>query len=197
MKKFLKIRLIAALLLLTAGSYASEGDFSVRLKRVNEKSITFFIDKAQVVDVSIYGADDEVLYEQKIKAVKASNKTYDLNAFPDGNYTFKLLTESRLAEYKIEIKDGKAMVSDPLIVEMFKPVLTKDDGVITLSLENAPAGPIEVSILGEYSDPLYSKVFEGDSKLIKKFNVARIDLNELTFIIKSKGQEFTKIVQMH
>lgn len=196
MKKFLKIRLIAALFLLSAGSYASEGDFSFRLKRVNEKSITFFIDKAQVVDVSIYGANDEVLYEQKVNAVKASNKTYDLNAFPDGNYTFKLVTESRSAEYKIQIKEGKAVVSNPLIVEMFKPVLTKDDRVITLSLENAPKGPIEVSILGEYSDPLYSEVFEGDAKLVKKFNVARVDVSELTFIIKSKDQEFTKIVQM-
>lgn len=196
MKKFLKIRLVAALLLLSAGSYANEGDFTISLKRVNEKSITFFIDKAQVVDVSIYGAGDEVLYEQKISTVKASNKTYDLNAFPDGNYTFKLLTASRSAEYKVEIKEGKATVSNPVIVEKFQPVLTKDESVITLSLENAPKGPIELSILGEYSDPLYNEVFEGDSKLVKKFNVARVDVSELTFVIKSKDQEFTKIVQM-
>lgn len=196
MKKFLKIRLIAALLLMSAGSYASEGDFSFKLKRVNEKSITFFIDKAQVVDVTIYGEDMEVLFEQKINAVKASNKTYDLDAFPDGDYTFKLVTESTIAEYKIQIEKGKAIVSNPSIVELFKPVLTKANNVITLSMENAPSGPIEVSILGEYSDPLYTEVFEADSKLVKKFNISRIDVNELTFIVKSKDQEFTKIVQL-
>ncbi len=196
MKKFLKIRLVAALLLLSAGSYASEGDFSFKLKKVNEKSITFFVDKAQVINVSIYGAGDEILFDQKINAVKASNKTFDLNAFPEGNYTMKLVTESTLAEYKIQIKSGKAIVSESTIEELIQPVLTSNEGVITLSLDNADKGPVEVSILGEYSDPLYAEVFEGDSKLVKKFNIARIDLDELTFIIKSGKQEFTKIVQL-
>ena len=197
MEKFLKISLIAALVLMSAGLYASEGEFSFKLKHVSEKSISFFINKAQVVDVSIYGADDEVLYEQTVRASGASTKTFDLNAFPDGDYTFKMVSGSKSAEYKILIINGKALVSDPVVTEMFTPVLTKENEIITLNLENAVKGPIEVQILDGYNDEVYNKVFDGKSKFTKKFNVARVGVKELTFIIKAEDQEFREVIQLH
>lgn len=197
MKNFIKISLIAVLLVNSAGLYASEGDFSFKLKRVNEKSVTFFINETQVVEVSIYGEGDELVYEQKTNAVKGATKTYDLNALPDGNYSFKLKTDVRTAEYKVELKDGKAVVSDPLIVDVVQPVLTRKNAIVTLNFENAPDGPLEVQILDGSSEPVFSRVFEGDAKFVKKFDVARVDLKDLTFIIKSANQVFTRTVQMY
>jgi hypothetical protein len=196
MKKFLKISLIAALVLMSAGLYANEDDFSFKLRRVSEKSISFFMNEAQSVDVSIYGADYEVLYEQTIMALGASTKTFDLNAFPDGTYIFKMVTESKSAEYIILISKGEAVVSDPVITETFKPVLTKEKGIVTLNLLNAPKGAVEIQVLDEYNDEVYNKVFAGASKFTKRFNVARVAVKELTFIIKADDQEFREVVQM-
>jgi len=197
MKNFIKISLIAVLLINSAGLYASEGEFSFKLKRVNEKSVTFFINETQVVDVSIYSADNELIYDQKINAVKGGTKTYDLNSLPDGDYRFKLKTDSKFAEYKIQIKDGQALVSEPVVADVVQPVLTKENGIVTLNFENAPEGPLEVQILDRNNEAVYNRVFEGDAKFIKKFDVARIDMKELTFIIKSADQVFTKTVQMY
>lgn len=197
MKNFIKISLIAVLLINSAGSYASEGDFSFRLKRVNEKSVTFFINETQVVEVSIYGAGNEMIYEQRTNAVKGSTKTYDLNALADGNYSFKLKTDIRTAEYKIELKDGKAVVSDPLIVDVVQPVLTRENSIVTLNFANAPEGPLEVQILDGSNESVFNRVFEGEGKFVKKFDVARVDLKELTFIIRSANQVFTKTVEMY
>jgi hypothetical protein len=197
MKNFIKISLIAVLFINSAGLYASEGDFSFRLKRVNEKSVTFFINETQIVDVSIYSADNEVVYEQTMNAVKGSTKTYDLNLLPDGNYSFKLKTDAKTAEYSIQLKDGKAVVSDPLVADLVQPVITKENEIITLNFANAPEGPLEVQILDGANEAVFNRVFEGDAKFVKKFDVARVDLKELTFIIRSAKQVFTKTVQMY
>lgn len=196
MKSFTKISLIAVLLFNSVGLYASEGDLSFKLKKVNEKSVTFFIDETQVVHVSIYGASDELVYEKKIKAIKGSTKTYDLNSLPDGSYKFKLKTDVKSAEYKIELKGGKISVSAPLVEDLFNPVLKKENDIVTLNFENAPDGPVEVQILDRYNDPLYNNVFEVGSTFVKKFDVARLGMDELTFIIRSANQVFTKTVQM-
>ncbi|MNK15025.1 hypothetical protein D3C87_331580 [compost metagenome] len=196
MKNLLKISLIAVSLFFSASLYASEGSFVLKVKGVNEKSVTFYIDEAQIVDVSIYGAENEVLYEKRIKAKRGSTKTYDLSSFPDGNYTFKITTESKSTEYQLSIVEGKTIVSNPMITEKFKPVLTKEDELITLNLENAPKGPIAVRIVNEYNDELYNEIFEGESAFTKRFNVARVGLGDLTFLIKSENQEFTKVVQI-
>lgn len=197
MKNFLKISLIAVLFLNSAGLYANEGDFSFRVKRVNEKSIGFFINEAQVVEVSLYGSNNEVLYKQKIKAKTASNRIYDLNSFPNGYYTFKLETESTFAEYKVEIKDGETVVSEPVVVEKIVPLLTKEDNIVTLTLGNGAKGPIVVQIYNDNSELVYDKTFESADQFVKRFNVARVDINELNFVIKFDNQEFTQIVQIH
>lgn len=195
MKNFIKISLIAVLLINSVGLYASEGNFSIKLKDVNEKSVTFFINETQVVEVSIYEANNEVVYRKKINALKGSTKTYDMNSLPDGSYRFQLKTDSSIVEYKIELKDGKTSVSDPSVADVVRPILTKKNGIITLNFENAPNGPLEIQILDRYNDAVYERVFEGDAKFVKRFDVAN-GLKELTFIIRSANQVFTKTVQM-
>lgn len=197
MKSFTKISLIAVLLLNAAGLYASEGELSFKLKNVNEKSVTFFIDETQTVQVSIYSAGEELVYEQKTNAVKGSTKTYNLSSLPDGNYKFKLQTDSKSAEYKIELKEGKVAVSDPLLTNLFTPVLKRENGIVTLNFENAPEGPVEIQILDRYNDSLYNQVFDADAAFVKKFDVARVGMGELTFVIKSTNQVFTKTVQLY
>jgi hypothetical protein len=196
MKSFIKISLIAVLLMSSVGLYASDGEFSFSIKRVNDKTVTFAMNETQVVDVTIYGANNEALYEKKLNAKKGTSKTYDLSSLPNGNYTFKLLTEAQATEYKIEIKGDSVSVSEPVIINMLNPVLTKMDDVLVLNVENAPKGPIEVEILDQHNGQVYQKVFEGGSALVKKFDVARGYARELTFIIRSADQVVTKTVQM-
>lgn len=196
MKNLLKISLIAVSLFFSASLYASEGSFVLKVKGVDEKSVAFYIDEAQIVDVSIYGAENELIYEKRIKAKCPSSKTYDLSSLPDGNYTFKITSETKLTEYQLSIVQGRTIVSNPLIIEKLNPVLTKEDETITLNVENAAGGPIEVRIINEFNDELYKEVFEGESAFTKKFNVARVGMGDLTFLIKSENQEFAEVVQM-
>lgn len=197
MKNLLKIGIAAFLVFNFSTLYAKDVDFSVKVKNVAEKSVAFLIDGPQVIDFSICGANDEVLYEQTIRTQSTSTKTYNLKELPDGAYTFKLVGELKSAEYKVVIANGQAQVSAPVIAARFKPVLTKEDRVITLDLKNAPEGPVEIQVLGKYNEPLYSQVFDKGLKTPKRFNVGLVFETELTFVVKSETQESRETVQMY
>ena len=196
MKNLIKISLVAALFLTTAGAYANNDDLSLKVKSEKEKSVRVFINESQDINVTIYGADHELLYQKKSQAIGGSSKTYDLAAFPDGNYVMKVESGSKLVEYQISIENDKASVSTPSVKEIFKPVLTNENGLITLNLDNSDKAPIEVQILDEYNDQVYTNVFKDSSKLVKKFDAAKSPAKRLTFVVKSGNQEYYNTVEV-
>jgi polynucleotide 5'-kinase involved in rRNA processing len=197
MKKFLKIGLIAVSLFTATGVHANDDNFTLKVKGEKEKFIRFSVDKAEDVSLSLIGADDEVLFEENIHASAASSKIYDLNALPDGNYVLKVESELKVAKYTVTIKDGEALVSEPKVSNVFKPVYTQNDNVITLALDNLDKNPIEVKVYNEYNDEVYNEVFKDKAQLTKKFNISKTDSKELTFVVKFKDESFVKTIQTY
>ncbi|SFA47083.1 hypothetical protein SAMN04488511_106141 [Pedobacter suwonensis] len=197
MKKFLKIGLIAALIFTATGVHANDGDFTLKIKGEKEKFIRFSVDKAENINLSLIDAYDEVLFEESIHAPAASSKIYDLNELPDGKYTLKAESDVKVAKYNIVIKNGEAIVSEPKISNIFKPVYTKKDQVITLNLENLENNPVEVSVYNEYNDVVYNEVFKDKSQLVKKFNISKTDSKELTFVVKYNDDSFVKTIETY
>jgi len=196
MKKFLKIGIAAALLLSTASAFANDGDLKLKVKGEKEKFIRFSIDKANDVNLSLVASDNEVVFQEQIHADAATSRVYDLNALPDGNYFLKLESDSTLTEYKVAIKDGETVVSDPSVKETFKPVLKRVGNEIVLEVENENQDPIEVQIYNEYNDGMYTDVFKNKSKFTKKFNVSQTDAESLTFIVKVAKQRYVKTISL-
>ena len=106
MKNLLKNSLILALVLISSIAFADDANISVKVKSENEKSIIFTLDQAEKINLSIYSLNDGIIYEQNIKTDKATTKTYNLDAFPDGNYIIKLENEEKLFEYEVNIFKG-------------------------------------------------------------------------------------------
>jgi polynucleotide 5'-kinase involved in rRNA processing len=197
MKKFLKIGLIAASLFTATGVHANDDNFTLKVKGEKEKFIRFSVDKAEDVNLSLIGADEEVLFEENIHASAFTSKIYDLNALPDGNYVLKVESELKVAKYTVTIKDGEALVSEPKVSNVFKPVYTQNDQVITLNLDNLDKNPIEIKVYNEYNDEVYNEEFKDKAQLTKKFNISKTDSKELTFVVKFKDESFVKTIQTY
>ncbi len=197
MKNLLKLSLLAVLTFISVGVYAYDDAFSLKVKANNQKSIMFFIKEAQDVDFSIYGSDNEILYKQKIHAVQPLARTYNLDAFPDGSYLLKLETDLKITEYNIQIENGKTMISEPKIKEKSRLTLVKEKAIVKLDIENVSGGPVELKIINEYNDEMYSKVYTDKSKLNKKFNIGQTDAKQLTFILRFDDQEFVQTVSVN
>ncbi|MFD2582124.1 hypothetical protein ACFSR6_06475 [Pedobacter vanadiisoli] len=197
MKKFLKIGLIAALFFTATGVHANDDNFTLNVKSEKNKFIRFSIGKAEDVNLSFVGSDEEVLFEENIHASAASSKVYDLNALPDGKYVLKIESDVKLAKYTVTIKNGKTTVSEPKISNVFKPVYTLKDEIVTLNLENLDKSPIEVKVYNEYNDEVYYEVFKDKTQLTKKFNISKTDSKELTFMVKFKDESYVKTIQTY
>jgi len=197
MKKFLKIGLIAALFFTATGVHANDDDFTLKVKGEKEKFIRFSADKAEDLNLSLVGADDEVLFEETIHASATTSKVYDLNALPDGKYVLKVESEAKLAKYNVVIENGEAIVSEPTVANVFKPVYTKTEDIVTLSLNNLDKSPIEVKVYNEYNDEVYTELFKDKAQLTKKFNISKTDSRSLTFVVKFKDESFVKTIETY
>lgn len=195
MKNFLKISFLAAIVFTSFGAFAEDDSFSLKVKSGNEKSIEFVINEAHDINLSIITSEDEVIYEQKIHAAGAAKKVYNLETFPNGKYTLKLQTALKLTTYTIAIENGKAVLSEPSVTELFKPVLVKEKDMITLNFKNQVKGAVEVFILNEYNDQLFNKAYTV-ADLSQKFDVSKTDAKELTFVVRYNGEEHIETFQL-
>ncbi len=196
MKNLLKISLLAATIFTASATYANDEVYTLKVKADDSKSIRFFIDEASDINLSIREVNNDVLFEESIHSKGASTKTYDLNALPNGEYVLKVESDSKLAEYKIVIANNKAVISKPTMKYVFKPVITKENSLITLSLDNAGKEPVEVAVYNEYNEELYKETFTNKSKVVKRFETLKTYGKELTFLVKSNNQEAVKTVQI-
>ncbi|WP_296144922.1 hypothetical protein [uncultured Flavobacterium sp.] len=194
MKNFLKISLIVAVFLSAFGASANEKDFSLKVKSEKGKTVSFSINEAKNINLSIYGKNNETLFDEKINSNGVFNRTYDLNAFPEGNYVLEVETDAKLAQYEIHISGGTASISEKAITEVFKPVLTKGDGFVTLNILKTDKNPVEVQVFDENNTELYSGVITNKSSIAKKFDTNTTGAEKLTFIVKYKDQIFSETI---
>jgi hypothetical protein len=194
MRNFLKISLVAAVLFTSLSAIAND-DILVKAKSENEKSIVFMVDDAQDINMSIISQDDEVVYEQRVRTAGTVKKIYNLDAFPNGNYTLKLESALKLTTYQILIENGRAQLSAPTIKVLFKPVIAKEKGLITLDLKTVVDSPVGIVVLNEYNEELINNEM-AKGKSIQKFDVTATNARELTFIVKYKDQEHIETVKI-
>lgn len=196
MKKFLNTSLIAALMLISSVAFANDG-FMVKVASEKEKTIRFFINETKDLNLTITGKDNEVLFEEKMHSAGSSTKTYNLNALPTGEYTMKVESDLEISKYSIIITGDKALLSNPVITTIYKPLITKNNNIVTLDLDHADKLPVAIQIFNENNDELYSEVFNNKSKLVKKYNIARTNAKSLTFVVNVNDQKFVKTVSTY
>lgn len=197
MKNFLKLSLIAVLFLTATGVKANDVDFTLKVRGEKEKFIRFSFDQNENVNLSFSTYDNEVLFQEKIQAKAASSKVYDLNSLPDGRYFLKIESEEKIAKYEVSIVNGKTKVAEPTISDVFHPVVKKVGDVVLVSLQNNESAPIDVEVLNEYNDSIYSETIKDTAQLQKKFNISRSDSQSLTFVVKVKDQKYTKTIELY
>lgn len=194
MKNFLKSGLVVVAFLTAFGASANEKDFSLKVKSEKGKTVSFSINEAKNISLAIYGKNNEILHEENIQSNGNVNRTYDLNAFPEGRYILEIDTDFRLAQYEIHIKNGVAIISEKAIHEIFKPVLKKENGLVRLMISNTDNSPVEVVIMDENRNELYTAVYTNKASFSKVFDTNFTPAERLTFVIKYNDQIFSETI---
>ncbi|MFN0292054.1 hypothetical protein [Pedobacter helvus] len=196
MRKLLGFSLVILTVFMANVAMADDMELLVRVAKENSKWVSFITSDAKEFDVTLYAADEEVLYQDRIKTVGNKFQTYDLSSLPLGTYQLKMESESKEITYQIEINEENAVLSQPTVVEFKRPVFLKEDNLITLDLNGACAGPVEVLIYNEYNEKLHEEVYGENTKVSKKFDVSKTTSRELTFLVRSAGQEYSETIKL-
>ncbi|RZK15409.1 MAG: hypothetical protein EOO43_15155 [Flavobacterium sp.] len=196
MRKLFSFSLVILTVFMANIAKADDMEFLVKVAKENSKWVSFITNDAKEFDVTLYAANEEVIYQDRIKTIGNKFQTYDLSALPEGAYKLKMESNSKLITYQIEITAGNAVLSQPTVTEIKRPILVKEDNMVALDLNGVCTGQVEMVIYNEYNEKLHEDVYSSDSKAAKKFDVSRTMSKELTFVIRSAGQEYSETIKL-
>lgn len=193
MKNVMKFGLALAVFLTAFGVRANDADFSVSVRSGLGKLINFSINNTKA-HVSITGKDGEVLFEEHIKAKDGKiSRTYDLTAFPAGNYFLEAENGTKVARYEIRIEDKIASVSEKAIAEVLKPVVTAQNGIVTVSIKQVNT-PVAIKLYDENNVELYSETVTAKGDIAKRFDTKKVTTEKFTVITKYNDKMFVETV---
>lgn len=196
MKNLFRFSLVILSVLMVNVAKADDMELLVKVAKENNKWVSFITNESQNIDLTLYSATDEVLYEQRLKTVGNKFKTYDLSALPVGLYTLKMESPLKTVTYQINITADSAIVAVPVVKLFKKPSLAKENDVVTLNLNGVAEGEVQVDIYNEFNEKLHEDIYTNETKVIKKYDVSRTPSRQLTFVVRTGNQEFSETIKL-
>lgn len=196
MKNRYKFLLLAFALLGVNAAKADDIEVLVRIAKENSKWVSFITNDAQAVEVFLFTAKGDLVHEQTLKNSNNKFQTYDLNALPSGEYSLKIESASKVVTYQIEVNDESAVLSQPVVKEIKRPLFIKKNNLLTLDLNGTCSGKVELVIYNEFDEKLHEDTYEDAAKMIKKFDVSTTTAKQLTFVIRSNGEEYSETIAL-
>lgn len=193
MKKILKFSLVLVVALTTMNVHAvSVVDFSLEVKKQQGKMVTFAINKINNIDLSIYDANDKLIYSEKVNSKKNFNRTYDLREFPEGTYFLVAESDTKISRYEISVVGKTAALSANPISEVYKPTFENKKGLVWVSLLNRDKTPVNIKIYDEANNEVYDSDVMLDQNVKKVFDINNINDKEYTFMMTYKDKTYMK-----
>jgi hypothetical protein len=193
MKKISKFGLMLGVTLLTMNVHAGTVDFSLDVKKEQGKKVTFAINKINKMNLSIFDADDKLIHSESVNSTKELNRTYDLNALPEGTYFLEVESDLTISRYEISVARATASLSSNAISEDFKPVpvFLYKDGLVWVNIVNLDQSPVYIQIIDKDGDEVYNSAKLMDRNVTKIFDVNNIENEKYTFVMSYKDKIFT------
>jgi hypothetical protein len=193
MKKISKLSLMLVMTLLAMNVHAGTVDFTIDVKKEQGKMVTFALNTVDVVNLSIYDAEDKLVHSEKVNSKKDFNRTYDLNALPEGSYFLEVESDSKILRYEISVARETASLSANAISEEDKPAASflYKDGLVWVNIINPGQFPMYIKIINEYGDEVYNSIKLTNQNVTKVFDVNNIENEKYTFVMTYNDKTIT------
>lgn len=194
MKKILKFGLVLVAALTTVNGHASTVDFTLDVKNEQGKKVTFAVNTINIMNLSIYDADDKLIHTEEVNSKKYFSRTYDLNELPEGTYFLEVESDSKISRYEISVAKATATLSANAISEDYKPVpvFLYKDGLVWVNIVNLGQAAVNIKIYDKDGDEVYDSPKLTDENVTKIFDVNNIQNEKHTFVMTYKDRTFTQ-----
>lgn len=192
MKKILKFSLVLLVAFTSMGMHAGTPDFTLNVKKEEGKKVTFALKEMDNVTLSIYDAEEKLIYSEKVESPSNSYKTYDLRALPDGTYFLETESDTKISRYKISVQGKTAVLSAHAVSEIYKPTFVNKKGLVWISVLNMDESPVNIKIYDKAKNEVYDSDVIVDQNVKRVFDINKIKDEEYTFVLTYKDKVFSK-----
>jgi len=192
MKKILKFSLVVAALLTVMNVSALGNDFSLDVKKVQGKKVTFVLNEVNKVELSILDLDNKLIHSENVNSKGSVNRTYDLNALPEGTYFLVAESDTKIAKYEISVIGQTAVLGANAVKETYKPMLVNNNGLVSLSIFNLGQNPVSIKIYNAADEEVYTSAVIEEQHISKYFDIKNLANEEYTFVMSYADKVFVK-----
>jgi hypothetical protein len=192
MKRILKFSLVVAALLTVMNVSALGNDFSLDVKKVQGKKVTFVLNEVNKVELSILDLDDKLIHSENVNSKGSVNRTYDLNALPEGTYFLVAESDTKIAKYEISVIGQTAVLGANAVKETYKPMLVNNNGLVSLSIFNLGQNPVSIKIYNAADEEVYTSSVIEEQHISKYFDIKNLANEEYTFVMSYSDKVFVK-----
>lgn len=192
MKKISKFSVVLGVTLLTMNMHAGTVDFTLDVKKEQGKKVTFALNNIDKMDLSIYDAEGKMIHSENVNSKKVINRTYDLNAFPEGIYFLEAESDSKISRYEISVVGETALLSSDVVSEVFKPVFAIKNGLVWVNILNLDESSVTIKIYDNQDNEVYDSASLTEQNVTKVFDVNNIQNETYTFVVTDNDKTFTK-----
>jgi len=191
MKNAMKFGLALVAFLTAFTMHANDTNFSVSVK--SGKVISFSLNDTKNVHVSIVGKQGTAIFNEVLKSKDGKiTRTYDLAALPSGTYYLETETANKVSRHEITIDGTTATVAGTTVAEIYKPVLVKKDGFVSISILNNEKTPVEIKMYDDNNNELYSETITGEQTLSKTFDIRKSSAHNFTLVTSYNNKTFVE-----
>ena len=192
MKNISKYSLVLAVTLITMNMFAGTVDFTLDVKKEQGKLVTFALNQTEKIDLSIYDAEGKMIHSENVNSPKSINRTYDLNALPEGTYFLEAESDSKVSRYEISVLGETASLSEDAVSEVFKPTFFNKNGLVWVNVLNLDKSPVSIKIYDNEFNEVYNSNALKDQNVTKVFDINNFQNEEYTFVVTDNNKSFTK-----
>ena len=193
MKKISKFSLMLVVTLLTMNVHAGTVDFTLDVKKEQGKKVTFALNNVDKMNLSIYDAEGKMIHSENVNSKKVINRTYDLNAFPEGIYFLEAESDTKFSRYEISVVGETASLSTNAVSEVYKPSFVYRNGLVWVNILNLDKSPVSIKIYNNQNDEVYDSNSITDQNVGKVFDINNIQNEAYTIVVTDNNKIFTKI----
>jgi hypothetical protein len=179
--------------LLTMNVHAGTVDFTLDVKKEQGKKVTFALNNVDKMNLSIYDAEGKMIHSENVNSKKVINRTYDLNAFPEGTYFLEAESDTKFSRYEISVVGETASLSTNAVSEVYKPSFVYRNGLVWVNILNLDKSPVSIKIYNNQNDEVYDSNSITDQNVGKVFDINNIQNEAYTIVVTDNNKIFTKI----
>jgi hypothetical protein len=161
------------------------------IKRGHFKTAILHLEYSKEKDFTIKLRDESsaILIEEQRTATRKFTKKYNLNNLPKGNYFFEVEDDNSITAHEVQIEyEGIKILGQKRII--YKPTFKQIGNKISLSMLILDSSEVEINVLDDNNNQVYSETIKNQMKLEKLLNFSALEQGKDLIRIRHKGYHF-------